>query len=235
MGICQKAFFQELEKISALSINKLRAILGREKPLFHMVSSKNIPGLLKTKKILTPFEARARGLLKEVESGIGSQRMSFSELGPVHLPYRVEKGKILIKADDLLRGAGGEVWPLSKERVQSLPRNWVKQGRILGRNVSGAGAGKNWADISVSSHPARTYGNVGIMLQPSKYKKRLHEKHIFPEFLTAADKFKALSLPQVTGTFVYDPKKVSRGIAKMLKAQGGIPLNKRFARLLKKL
>jgi flagellar biosynthesis/type III secretory pathway chaperone len=59
-----------LIKIGALPFNKLKAVLNKETPLFHMVNKNNVRGFLDSKStLLTPLESASKGRLKNVEGG----------------------------------------------------------------------------------------------------------------------------------------------------------------------
>jgi len=96
--------------------------------------------------------------------------------------------------------------------------------------------GKNATDISFYKKPLGNYGDVGLMSTQKKIRGNLHdmgEVMAAPKAVVNKDVLTGFELPRATGTNVYDPKKVPRGLAKELKSGGAIPLNARFYRRLK--
>jgi 8-oxo-dGTP pyrophosphatase MutT (NUDIX family) len=236
-----------LSKEARLSMSKLQGMLKGEPALFHMVNPENVPNFLQSKKLLSPLEAKTRGLVSNLEGGAGVERVPTSEFNKTRTPIRLGEHSARIDARNLVSGNSEPAAQLTR---MSAPGVTGKYHRVMqeNRNMSGSGAGKNWSSISFDTVPRRAYGDVGMMTSPSQIRgslvgesytrgprtpESLTEVQAHPSWVSRKGLTHHMTLPQATGNIVYDPQAVSREAAKQLKAQGGVPLNARFRRLSK--
>jgi len=236
-----------LSKEARLSMSKLQGMLKGEPALFHMVNPENVPNFLQSKKLMSPLEAKTRGLVSNLEGGAGVERVPTSEFNKTRTPIRLGEHSARIDARNLVSGNSEPAAQLTR---MSAPGVTGKYHRVMqeNRNMSGSGAGKNWSSISFDTVPRRAYGDVGMMTSPSQIRgslvgesytrgprtpESLTEVQAHPSWVSRKGLTHHMTLPQATGNIVYDPQAVSREAAKQLKAQGGVPLNARFRRLSK--
>lgn len=227
------------KKIAGVSLNRLRALVGKEKPLFHLTGPANAPGLIREGKVLAPITARARDLLRNVETDhawvgvnnrqpVGPATTALEGVAEGHVPHTGLK--------PLLSGA---------YQVEDYARLLDPQGasyhrEALFRRTLGEGLGKNPASVSLSGKLLREYGDVGLLTSRSGVTGDL-----VPGKSNGLDEYFALPqhshqgnyslLPSAQGVLIYDPQKIDRATAKELKARGGIAIGGRLHRRLRQL
>ena len=251
-----------IRKESSISFNALKNIAKGHKPLFHMVNKKNVTGFLRSQRIMSPAEAKLRGLLKNIEGGAGIKR--FPVTGKTVSAVHVAGGKAKINLKDVIKGIRSNYdsakWTKShpimvadEYAMAGLPgvTGSTRRQKLLNW-LRPSDAGKNWSSISMSpGKPNRTYGDIGIMTGAKDIKYPLELLTPKAPFYNPSQYFvggkpsikkgllSSIELPTIKGTITYDPKYVmeSFGIetAKKLKTQGAIPMNARFFRKLKAL
>lgn len=235
---------------AALNFNRLRAALGGEKPLYHMVNSNNVPSLLRSGgTLMSPAESSARGLLNSVEGSWGSARVdmtrppNFVSLRPDGADFRARE---YINAQRPNYAGGYDARPgyllgASMPGVVGRYGQLKLQANAIGRGADAVLPAKNWPSISLSHKPARAYGDVGLMTTPRRIHgnvDRVNGAEVQAHPLWHKDATGLAShaeLPRANGTLVYDPRAVTRETATDLKASGAVPLNGRFYRLQKAL
>ena len=79
-----KQSLTQLFKGASVSYGRLSSFVKGEKPLVHMVNKANLPGFNKTNKLLSPAEAKARGLLSSIEGAVNIGRVGKEALKPGH-------------------------------------------------------------------------------------------------------------------------------------------------------
>lgn len=232
-----------MEKQAKISGAKLMKLTGGVRPLFHMTDKINAPSLLKHKKIYTPTELGMRGIKSpSIEGTLGRARHSISS---TVLPEANDVGgKAVIKFKDIAR--------------ETLPPGDTMYKRLFLRNVGatkyrgptrhyalanianyprGSYGAKNYDTISFAPKPLKSYGDVGVMVNPNKSKYPVssggNENFMMPKVIQDKGVPSAMELPSASGTLLYSPKDVSREMAKQFKEQGGVALNSRFYRKLK--
>lgn len=247
---------------AAAGYNRLRVLLGGREPLYHMVNPKNARKFLQSKKVVTPLEAQARGTLKSVEGrGVGMARTAPAK-GTVPLK-RLGDGRMAIDVDGALRRATDAVE--ADGSLVSLRKADLIRGQLDLSRPGVAGdlsairrtpmaiepsafsvPGKNYSTISLSrGKPLQEYGDVGLLATdksirgvpiPQAGGLTGPEVSVLPKRVFGKDGLVSeLELPQVSGTVLYDPKKTPRDVARKLKAEGAIPLNRGTKARLKRL
>ena len=247
-----------MEKNSKMSLNKLRGILGGEAPLFHMVNESNAYNFIKNPKLITPLESAVTGknLIKNVEGGAGLGRGDISSPSSVvrdatkvtddgvlfNYPEALMKGREPLPYTETPQEALWFKKDVAKTMLPGVVGDYNRTTRSSGLVSKGHTGAKNWNTISFSRQaPRRAYGDVGMMTTQRGIKGDLHGLHAghasagrevqaVPSMVTPG----VVRMPTAEGIVIYDPSKVSREMAKELKAQGAIPLSGRTRRLLKK-
>jgi len=226
-------------KTSGLSYNRLKSLVNKEIPLFHMVHKSNVKGFLDSKQtLLTPLEAQSKSRLKSVEGSIGTARINIGSKPSKRII--TPKGVVPItKVLDTMGRDSTKFYGGTLARAGlPKPHGDYSTANISTELASNTNVGKNATDISFYPEPLRGYGDVGLMSTEKSMgglKHKLHSGEIMvsPSARIHKDMITGLKLPKATGTIVYDPQKVPRSLAKELKASGAIPLNARFKRRLK--
>lgn len=230
-------------KCAKVSVKKLMGMLDGEAPLFHMVHPSNQESFINSKKIFSPFEAKARGLLKSVEGGWGTHRADIvsSNMGPTK--HVVGKNAVRIPGKELVKyyGNTADASAYNYARMSAKPPEvgQLSAQRAINAHPASDVAGKNWSTISTTSKaPSKAYGGVGIMSNPKKVRGGGIvgddiEQHISPEFHMRGGAVHHITLPEMRGTTIYNPSKVDRATARRLKAEGAIAINSRLMRKLK--
>jgi hypothetical protein len=221
-------------KVAGVSMTRLRSLLKGEAPLFHLTSKKNSEGLLRLGKAVSPIEARSLGLLHDVEA---SRYTGVNMRGGVTPPVAPKLTSSLIPNNNLKPTEGSNLVE-GYARLLDPRTSGMARASALQRSPHGQGLGKNPATISLSEAPHQEYGDVGLMVTRRGIRGQLHEgRHnslkehwVLPTHSRVGN---STELPSVSGTFVYDPRKVERATATELKSRGGIALGGRLHRRLK--
>ena len=235
---------------AALNFNRLRAALGGEKPLYHMVNGGNVPSLLRSGgTLMSPAESSARGLLNNFEGSWGGTRVdgmrppNFVSLRPDGADFRAREYIDALRPNYAggYDARPGYLLGASMPGVVGRYDQLRLQANAIGRGTDAVMPAKNWPSISLSHTPARAYGDVGLMTTPRRIRGnvvRVNGPEVQAHPLWRKDAAGLAShaeLPHANGTLVYDPRAVTRELAIDLKTSGAAPLNGRFYRLQKAL
>jgi hypothetical protein len=247
-------------KAAGVPLGMIRNFLKGQEPLFHAMAGANARGLLKTPRALTASEGIARGLVQNIEAGGTFGRHPVQEvLKDVFKPI-LGKDRAVIKIRDLITKGKSPFGPEApKSLIAAGPaRNMTAMrygGDVADYAESSlthwlgqfAGAGKNWADISLSrGNPFRSYGEFGIMTTPGRVAGKLQanrptDKAIYasPTWVTNRGTPVGLRLPSASGKIFYHPSLENADLARQLQLLYGkhnvIPWSSRLQRKLKKL
>lgn len=228
-------------KLASLSTNKLRSVLNGQEPLFHMVNNANIAGFNKSKQLVSPAEAAARGWLSNFEGSWGSVRHSANG---VDAPLSITANSASVPFSAIKNKASNTLMPAHTLARYSTPGVVGEYFTALDlpSYAHAKEVGKNWNSISFSYKPLRAYGDVGIMTTPRYMRGSLAstspyagaEQQLGPtRVFDSNGVLDGLELPRARGTQVYVPDAVSREEALALKQRGALPLNSRLFRKLK--
>lgn len=225
---------------SAVNFNRMRALTKGRKPLFHMVNDANIPEFVENaaEGIATPAELAAKGKSLSVEQGMRGHRAVMEAAGDFSPEALVDRlNKRVMDADLPARELGSVLSSTEKD---------VKATQMLGGSSLGLGLGGSPYQIHVTEgRPLAQYGHVGVMGGVPKNHNAYELRHdylgggrelaIAPDVAVGVEGFSDVRLPKFNGAPVYDPQKVDRDTALRLKEQGGIPINRRFRAMLRRL